>query len=643
MNRYMSLKEILLSLLVVAMLAACASMGTPDGGPFDEDPPVFVGGIPAPNATGVTDGKVVLEFDENIKLENAFEKVVISPPQFEQPQIKYSGKRITVQLYDSLIPNTTYSIDFNDAVVDNNEGNPLENFAYVFSTGTSVDTLAVSGTVLNAEDLEPIKGIMVGLHSLMSDTAFTKLPFERVARTDSRGRFSIKGLAPGKYRLYALADANGNYLYDQKSETLAFLETVVSPSAIRAMRNDTIWRDSITVDTVRAVEYTRNLPDDIVLRAFKEPFYTQYLMKYPRDEHSNFTMYFAAPNSELPKVKGLNFDDTDAYVLEANATMDTLRYWFKDTTVYYKDTLELAVTYNVLDSLQQPVPRTDTLYISSKRSREAVIKAEAEKFAKEEKRFLKRASKLPDYDENNPPAYVPPTKELIVLSTAKSQMDFNREVEFSFIEPLSSYDASMIHLSSVVDSTFTPIPFVFEQSRKNIRTYNLYAEWRPGETYMLTIDSAAFKGLYGGVSKMFEQKMTYRTLDDYAVLYLTIPHTGNDAVVELVSGEKVVNKVRTENNKCAFYFINPGKYSLRLFMDKNGNNKWDTGSYEDKLQPEEVYYYPHMLDLRALFEYEQDDWDIKAPLNTQKPLEITKQKPDKEKKKMNRNATRKFK
>lgn len=639
----MSLKEILLSLLVVAMLAACASMGTPDGGPFDEDPPVFVGGIPAPNATGVTDGKVVLEFDENIKLENAFEKVVISPPQFEQPQIKYSGKRITVQLYDSLIPNTTYSIDFNDAVVDNNEGNPLENFAYVFSTGTSVDTLAVSGTVLNAEDLEPIKGIMVGLHSLMSDTAFTKLPFERVARTDSRGRFSIKGLAPGKYRLYALADANGNYLYDQKSETLAFMETEVSPSAIRAMRNDTIWRDSITVDTVRAVEYTRNLPDDIVLRAFKEPFYTQYLMKYPRDEHSNFTMYFAAPNSELPKVKGLNFDDTDAYVLEANATMDTLRYWFKDTTVYYKDTLELAVTYNVLDSLQQPVPRTDTLYISSKRSREAVIKAEAEKYAKEEKRFLKRASKLPDYDENNPPAYVPPTKELIVLSTAKSQMDFNREVEFSFIEPLSSYDASMIHLSSVVDSTFTPIPFVFEQSGKNIRTYNLYAEWRPGETYMLTIDSAAFKGLYGGVSKMFEQKMTYRTLDDYAVLYLTIPHTGNDAVVELVSGEKVVNKVRTENNKCAFYFINPGKYSLRLFMDKNGNNKWDTGSYEDKLQPEEVYYYPHMLDLRALFEYEQDDWDIKAPLNTQKPLEITKQKPDKEKKKMNRNATRKFK
>ena len=109
MNNFMSLKEILLSLLVVALLAACASMGTPDGGPFDEDPPVFVGGVPSLNATGVTDGKVVINFNENIRLENAFEKVVISPPQIEQPQIKYSGKHITVQLYDSLLPNTTYS------------------------------------------------------------------------------------------------------------------------------------------------------------------------------------------------------------------------------------------------------------------------------------------------------------------------------------------------------------------------------------------------------------------------------------------------------------------------------------------------------------------------------------------------------
>lgn len=639
----MSLKEILLSIAVTVMLVACASMGTPDGGPYDEEPPRFLGGVPAPYATGVKDGRVVLEFDENIRLDNAFEKVVISPPQINQPQIKYSGHRVTVQLEDTLLPNTTYSIDFNDAIVDNNEGNPLVDFAYVFSTGDAVDTLGVSGTVLNASDLEPIKGIMVGLHSSSADTLFTTRPFERVARTDSRGRFTIKGLAPGKYRIYALSDANGNYLFDQKSEAIAFLETEISPSAIRAMRNDTIWRDSITVDTIRAVEYTRYMPDDIVLRAFKEDMYMQYLVKYPRDTHNSFTLYFAAPNEELPILKGLNFVDSSAYVLEASATRDTLCYWFKDSTIYHKDTLEVALTYNVTDSLGAFVPRTDTLFIASKKSREAAIKAEKENYEKELKAFLRQEKRKPGYDENNPPAYIPPVPELDIITNARPQMDFNSDLEISFKEPLASYNEAAIHLYSVVDSLLTPMPFVFRMG-DNVRKYNIYAEWRPTENYILQIDSAAFKGLYGTVSYSFEQKMRFRSLDDYAVLYLDIPHTGDDAVVELVAkGDKVFATERTKDNKCAFYFIKPGNYTLRLFIDKNKNGKWDTGDYGAGIQPEEFYYYPHVLDLRALFEYEQNDWDIRTPLNEQKPLEVMKQKPDKEQKKVNRNATRKFK
>lgn len=640
----MTLKEILFSLLIVLLLVACASIGTPDGGPYDEDPPVFLGGVPAINAKNVTDKKIVIDFDENIRLENAFEKVVISPPQIEQPQIKYNAKRITVQLEDSLIPNTTYSIDFNDAIVDNNEGNPLEGFAYVFSTGAIVDTLAVSGTVLNAQDLEPIKGILVGLYSSKSDTAFTSIPLERVARTDSRGRFTIKGLAPGNYRVYALQDANGNYFFDQKSEAIAFYEAEVSPYTTRAFRNDTVWRDSVTIDTVRSVEYTRYMPDDIVLRAFKEDFYTQYLVKYPREEHSNFTLYFSAPNAELPVVKGINFDEKDAYILETSEKRDTLRYWLKDTAVFYKDTLIVEVTYNVLDTLNNTVSQTDTLYIASKKSRKRVLEEELEKFEKEEKRFLKRAKKRDDYDENNPPVYIRPTKELVISGGAGTQMDVNKDIEFTFLEPLLSYDRSAIHLWHMVDTVPVEMPFVFERSSDNVRSYKLFAEWRPEEVYKLQIDSAAFKGLYGAVSNLYEQTMQYRSLDDYAVLYLTVPNTGNDAVVELVNSREQVSDVqRTKNNSCAFYFITPGKYTLRLFIDRNRNGKWDTGSYENNLQPEEFYYYPHILDLRALFEYEQDDWDIRTPLNKQKPLEVTKQKPDEKKIKMNRNANRRFK
>ena len=155
---------------LLILLTACASIGNPDGGPYDEEAPIFVSSTPQAYATAVKDGKIVLEFNENIKLEKAFEKVVVSPPQLEMPEIKYSGKRITIQLLDTLKPNTTYSVDFNDAVVDNNEGNPLENFAFVFSTGDNVDTLAVSGTVLDASNLEPIKGMLVGAYKAGSDT-----------------------------------------------------------------------------------------------------------------------------------------------------------------------------------------------------------------------------------------------------------------------------------------------------------------------------------------------------------------------------------------------------------------------------------------------------------------------------------------
>ena len=280
----------------VLSLIGCASIGSPDGGPYDEDPPVLVEAKPALNAKNVSISNVTLEFNENIKLENAFEKVVVSPPQLQMPVIKSYGKKVTVELLDSLKPNTTYSIDFGDAIVDNNEGNPYENFAYVFSTGEQVDTLAVSGTVLNAENLEPIKGMVVGLHSNVNDTAFSKLPFDRVSRTDSRGRFTIKGIAPGKYRVYALSDANQNFLFDQKSEAIAFMDATVEPFATPAVRPDTVWRDSLTIDTIHFVNYTRFQPDDIVLRAFKEEFLTQYLVKYVRDPHNKLTLYFEAPN-----------------------------------------------------------------------------------------------------------------------------------------------------------------------------------------------------------------------------------------------------------------------------------------------------------------------------------------------------------
>ena len=196
---------------LLLMLSACARMGNPDGGWFDEQPPRVVGSMPKEQSIGIGNKKITIFFDEYIKLDNPSEKVVISPPQLEQADIRTQGKRITVELKDSLKPNTTYTVDFSDAISDNNEGNPMGNYTFTFSTGDHIDTLEVGGTVLEAENLEPIKGILVGLYDIgdgssdfsATDTLLRSAPMQRVSRTDSRGRFHVKGVAPGRYRVFS--------------------------------------------------------------------------------------------------------------------------------------------------------------------------------------------------------------------------------------------------------------------------------------------------------------------------------------------------------------------------------------------------------------------------------------------------------
>ena len=640
----MSLKNSIIIFTTALLAAACASMGTPDGGPYDEAPPIFLTSTPASNATNASENKITLEFDEFIKLQNAYEKIVVSPPQMQQPEIKANGKRITVELLDSLKPSTTYTIDFNDAIADNNESNALEAFSFVFSTGATVDTLGVSGTVLEASNLEPIKGILVGIHSDLSDSAFRTKPFDRISRTDSRGRFTMRGMAPGKYRIYALADANGNYRFDQKSEKIAYLDSLIIPYATPSWRYDTIWHDSTTVDSIKRVPYIRLQPDNIVLRAFQVPLKQQYLVKNPREKHNSFKLFFSEAADTLPTIRGLDFEADDAFVVENNVTNDTILYWIKDSTIYNRDTLTVEVTYMSPDSMEIYHPRSDTVRLIPRKSRARVLAEEQQKFEEEEKAFLKAARREKGYDKNNPPKYIPPVEALKIRNNISSSMDLSTNCTLTFEQPLAAIDTAAIHVNIIVDSVPKAIPYVFRQSEKNIRDYIIYAEWRPGEKYNITIDSAAFEGIYGNTSKAINQEMKFKTLDEYSVLHLTIPRTGNEAVVELLNKEgNPVASQRTENNRCSFYFINPQVYYIRLFMDSNGNGKWDTGNYDEKLQPEKVYYYPRPIELRAMFEYEQDDWNINLAPERQKPLEITKQKPERQRVKRNRNAERKFK
>lgn len=623
-------------LMLMIVVYSCASMGNPDGGPYDEEPPKFVRSTPKPFAINSKEKKVTIEFDEFIKLEKAAEKVVVSPPQLEQPEIKASGRKVVVGLVDSLRPNTTYTIDFADAIVDNNEGNPLGNYAFTFSTGTTIDTMEVSGTVLSASDLDPVKNIQVGLHSDLSDSAFMKKPFDRVSRTDSRGHFSIRGIAPGKYRIYALMDGNQNYLFDSKTEMIAFSDSIIIPAMEDAMRQDTIWKDSLTIDTIKSVGYIRFLPDDIILRAFKEENDRQYLTRSERDKENHFVLTFSARADTLPTLKGLNFDERDAFIIEKTDRNDSICYWIKDSLIYQMDTLEIQMDYLATDTLDRLVPQTDTLFLANKLTRAEREKLEA-KAAEEKEKERKKKEKKGEKIEPEP------TKFLTLNVDAPSAFDLDRNVYLSFDEPVASIDTAAIHMEIKKDSLWEEIPFLFVSDSVLPRKYEILAEWEPEKEYQLSIDSMAFKGVYGLHTNKVKQTMKVKKLDEYGTILLNITGADSTAVVELLDGSgKVLRQQRiTPQNTADFYYLNPGtKFYIRLFNDRNGNGVWDTGKYSEHLQPEEVYYFPKVWEMKANFEFEEN-WNINAvPVEKQKLDEIKKQKPEETKKIQDRNKER---
>ena len=622
-------------LLVLLLLASCAKMGQPDGGWFDETPPKVVGATPGDGATKVNQKKINIYFDEFIKLDNPSEKVVVSPPQLEVPEIKGGGKRISISLVDSLKPNTTYTIDFSDAISDNNEGNPMGNYTYSFSTGEVIDTMEVSGCVLESENLEPIKGILVGLYADHADSAFRTKPMLRVSRTDSRGRFVIKGVAPGSYRIYALQDMDGNYMFNQKSEKIAFSHDIIVPSSKPDIRQDTTWIDSLHIKSIDPVKYTHFLPDNIVLKAFTEPLTDRYFLKAERQKANCFSLFFSYGDSILPQIKGLNFDTQDAFLIEASEKKDTITYWLKDTALVNQDTLLMDITYRMTDSTGVLVNKTDsTQEILSKEPYAKRMKALEKELAAWTKKQEKKKKKGEPYDS------VMQVKPLDVQLSVSSQLDPDRNIFFTFPTPLAKADTAAIHLYAKHDTLWYRAPMEFLPAGN--RRYELRGEWRPDIEYSLEVDSAAFEDIYGLASKPVKQGFKVNSLDTYGTLLVNITslHDQPLLVQLLDSQDKMVKQVKAVNGVAEFYYLKPQKYYMRLIVDRNNNGVWDTGDYDKDQQAEEVYYYPEEIECKAKWDL-TESWDPTArELSRQKPGAITKQKPDKEKKVKNQNAQR---
>ena len=628
------IKRLLYLCIFAFLMIGCARMGNPDGGWYDETPPKVIGASPEDKGLNVSTGKIRIQFDEYIKVENPTENVIISPPQIEVPDIKASGKQIIINLKDSLKPDVTYTIDFSDAISDNNESNPLGNYTYSFSTGNTIDTLEVSGYVLEAENLEPIKGIMVGLYDNHEDSTFHKSPMMRVSRTDGRGHFVIKGIAPGSYRIFALQDADGDYLYNQKSEKIAFNHDSITPSFKADFRQDTIWIDSLHIKDIHQIGYTHFLPDDIVLRAFTPVITDRYLIKTDRTEADHFTFYFTYGSDYLPTIKGLNFDEWEAFIVSPNEKKDTVTYWLRDTALVNQDTLRMEVQYLMTDSLGELVTKIDTMDVLAKQSYEKRLKQqkkEYEEWAKEQEKAKKKGQ---PYDSIMPP------KSLGLKMDLQSSLDPDKNIRFTSTTPLEVVDTSKIHLYAKHDSLWYQSRFLLRQL--NTLEYELVGEWRPTIEYSLEIDSAAFIDIYGKASKPSKNGFGVRSEDVYSTLLITIQDMkGKNIVVQLLNNSDAVYKqVKTNTGLAEFFYVKPSEYYMRMFVDENNNGIWDTGDFDLDQQPEAVYYYPSVLECKAKWDL-SETWNPTAKaLNRQKPERITKQKPEKEKSIKRRNLER---
>ena len=631
------MKKILYIFLIAVVVASCARMGSPDGGWYDDDPPRVLYSTPAEQATNVKQKKMTIYFDEFIKLADPTQNVIVSPPQLEMPEIKATGRKIVIELQDTLIPNTTYTVDFSDAISDNNEGNPMGNYTYTFSTGEQIDTFEVAGNVLDASNLEPVKGISVGLYADLADSAFRTKPLLRIARTDGRGRFCIRGVAPGEYRVYALQDMDANFMFSQKSEMIAFSHQTYKPTAGPDIRQDTIWRDSLHIDNILQVPYTHFYPDDIVMLAFQEVQTDRYLLKTERKEPDRIGVYFSYGNKQLPILRGLNFDADSAFILESTPKQDTLTYWLRDTMLVNKDTLELSMEYLMTDTLGKLVTQIDTLELVAKTPYAKRLKQKQKEFEEWQKEQEKKKKRDQPYDSIYP---VQPLKPDIRIP---STMVPDEKVRIEMPNPLVRCDTSAIHLYSQIDSLWYEAAYVFKPVEGTIREFEITAEWRPDTEYSLEIDSAAFENIYGQVSDKYKQGIKVKKLDELGTLTLNLSGVTDTIPLRvqlLNSSGGVVKEIVAKNNVAHFDYVTPNKYYVSAFLDANNNGQWDTGDYDADLQPEDVFYYNREIECKEKWDITQA-WNLTGtPRFKQKPRAITKQKPEAEKKLKNRNADR---
>ena len=527
---------------------------------------------------------------------------------------------------EPLQDSTTYTIDFGNAIGDFHEKNVLKGYTLSFSTCDVIDSLEVNGYIVNAEDLNPVSGVIIGIHANLDDTAFSKTPFTRVGKTDQNGHFYVKNIREADYRIYGLGDVSRDFIY-QPGEGLAFTEDIIHPYCHTELEGDTVWRDTIdivandslgfdtiatrVVDTIRYATYTYYEPNDVILWYFNEDKTRHYFQRCFREKAHFFRLQFAAPQDSLPAVRALRPSEVDSTksdsawvdwmdyaLLQHSSGNDTIIYWLTDSLVIKQDTLYMEMTYMKSDSLYNLVAQTDTVL--------AVYRAP---------RVSEKAKALMEKNKKPP--------VLAIQSNASAGFDVYKDLILSMPTPVKEWVSDSLHLFHKIDTVYKPLRFSLEPVDSAYLQFRVVFPWKPEQQYELRIDSAAFYDVYGVTNKAGKHQLQLKSLDEYSTLTVKLSTYDDRARLQLLDkSEKIIKELPASRAGTKFEYISPNTYYLRLYIDENEDGKWTTGDWATHRQPEPVYYFPSKLQLRANWEFEEDFDFLAVPQIDSKPQEL---------------------
>ena len=524
--------RLIVFLTLVILWNSCAIQVPPGGGEQDISGPKVIDSKPENFSTGFTGHTIEITFDEYIQLKEVQSQLVVSPPLNYFPELKLRKKTLNIYFEDTLAEKTTYSFNFANSIVDNNEGNSLPNYQFVFSTGDIIDSLEVSGIVKEASNDKAEKDLLVMLYKGNDDSLpFLKKPYY-FAKTDDSGRFQVRNIAPDSYKIIGLKDVNKDYLFNPNDESMAFAESLVEAGS-----------------------------SDISLRIFKEIENFQLLKTYS-DEPGKAVCVF---NGRADTVAMKWISDTNALDLFAtrfSEKQDSLFIWYKNRDA---DTIQLMFPGLSPDD-------TTTIRLVKQNT------ASKSKFK--------------------------PSLRITTQLSGGNYQDLNRSFDLTFNHPVDKANISSITL--LEDSLEIPDgKFYFTDSLKMLLRYS--GLWKPGSRYIVLVPSGAFTDIFSLQNDTLISAFRTKQETDYASISGVFSSASNryPAIVQLVDESDRVYKEMSlsRDTTIEFSFISAGKYRLKVIQDLNSNGRWDTGNYLNKIQPEFVFYYPDLIQMRS-------NWDV---------------------------------